>query len=178
MRRLGLMLPIVALAACGGGTETKNKATAATSLEPGLYQVTAEVTAFRAADSGAPRIDTPVGTRSERSVCVGAGAIPADLFADEGFTCQADPNAYTSGGSINMTTRCAGRGLTGDITYSINGSFTADSFEAERNLTTRLSGDGDVVINSRVQGRRTGACTPGADAGNSAAPGNASSPAR
>jgi hypothetical protein len=174
--RILFLVPIVALAACGGG-ETKNQGKAkAQSLEPGQYEVTAEVTQFRAADEGTPKIDTPVGTRTTRSVCVPAGGtLPPDLFADEGFACESAGSSYARGGTMNLQTRCTREGLSGSTSYSVNGTFEAQSFEAERQLSTLLNGDGDVVVTSRVQGRRTGECTPGAaPAGNGAAPKGAS----
>jgi hypothetical protein len=162
-------LPVLTLAACGGGeTENKTKARAA-GLTPGQYEVTAEVTQFRKADEGTPKINTPQGTRTTRSVCVTDGAkLPPDLFADEGFACENAGNAFASGGTLNLNLRCRRPGLSGSVGYSVSGSFEEDSFEVDRQLATQLSTDGDVVVSSRVQGRRTGECTP-APAGNSAA---------
>lgn len=169
MNRWLMVAPVVALAACGGGEQNQSKAKSADALQPGQYEVAAEVTQFRQADEGTPKLDTPVGTRTTRSVCL-AGARPGpDLFADEGFACQSDGSEYVRGGTVNMTLRCTREGWQGGANYSVNGTFEADSFEAERRLTTALTGDGDVVVTARLQGRRTGECTA-APAGNSAAP--------
>jgi hypothetical protein len=153
------LVPVLALAACGGG-ESQNKAKANAALQPGQYEVTAEVTQFRKADQGTPKVDTPVGTRTTRSVCL-AGAVDAaaDLFADEGFTCQTNSGAYARNSMLNLSTSCTREGLQGQIGYSISGSYDAQSFQADRTLATALSTDGDVVIISRLQGRRTGECS-------------------
>lgn len=156
-------IPLLALAACGGaGADNKAKAPAAAdSLQPGQYEVTAEVTDFRSADDGRPKIDTPKGTRSTRSVCVAGGSgLPADLFADQGFECRDAGQGFASGGTINSSFSCGRYGLpTGEIGVSVSGTFGADSFEVQRQLITKFTTDGDVVIATRLQGRRTGECS-------------------
>jgi hypothetical protein len=153
------LVPVLVLAACGGDSGNKAKS-ANTALQPGQYEVTAEVTQFRKADQGTPKVDTPVGTRTTRSVCL-AGTIDTapDLFSDEGFVCQMNSGAYARNGILNLTTSCSKTGLEGQLGYSISGSYDAQSFQADRTMTTALSTDGDVVIASRIQGRRTGECS-------------------
>src|SRR5687768_7009046 len=68
-------IPLVALAACGGAEENKAKGKADT-MQPGQYEVTAEVTNFRAADKGTPKINTKQGDSTTRSVCLTEGASP------------------------------------------------------------------------------------------------------
>lgn len=156
------LVPVLALAACGGQSENKAKAGAQT-LEAGQYEVTAVVTQFRQADEGEPKINMPKDSRTTRSVCLPpGGALPPDLFADEGMTCQDVSASYARNGVLNVGLRCSKPGLSGDIAYSVNGSFEAQSFRADRQMTTTLTTDGDVVVASRVEGRRTGACTPAA----------------
>lgn len=171
MKRMILWaLPLAALAGCGDGTaDNKGKAARVESLRAGQYEVTAEVTSFRATDKGTPKIDTKQGTTTTRSVCVSDGAnLPPDLFADEGFTCRNAANTFSRGGSLNVNLQCDRAGLSGAMGYSVEGTFTADTFEARRQLTTRLSTDGDVVIASTLRGRRTGDCAPaGGDKGKS-----------
>lgn len=154
-------VPLVVLAACGGGAEVANKGKAkAESLQPGQYEVTAEVTAFKAADKGTPKIDTKQGSSTTRSVCVtGAAALPTDLFADEGFVCRNAGTMFARGGTLSASLECTRAGLTGAMGYAVSGTFGADSFEAERQLKTRLSTDGDVEVTSTLRGRRTGECT-------------------
>jgi hypothetical protein len=169
MRSLYLV-PVLALAACGGGSENKAKAGAET-LAPGQYEVTAVVTQFQQKDEGTPKINMPKDTRVTRSVCVPAGGVlPPDLFADEGVNCQDASASYARNGVINVGLRCTRPDLSGGLAYSVNGSFDAQSFRAQRQLTTTLSTDGDVVIAAQVEGRRTGDCTaaPAAAGGNAA----------
>jgi hypothetical protein len=171
MKRVIYLAPLLALAACGGEAENKTKAASAQAIVPGQYEVTAEVREFRQTDQGTPRINAPVGTRTTRSVCVPAGgAIVPDLFADEGMNCQVGSSDYVRGGTINLTLRCTRPGTEGNINYALSGTFDAESFQADRELTSLFVGEGDVMIYTRVQGRRTGECTPGAPAGNSPAP--------
>ena len=164
------VVPVLLLAACGGQTENKAKAGAAT-LEPGQYEVTSVVTQFSQADEGKAKIDTPQGTRTTRSVCVPPGeGLPPQLFADEGMNCEDASASYARSGVINVGLRCTHPDLQGGIGYSVNGSFDAQSFKADKQLTTSLTTDGDVVVTSQVEGRRTGECSaaPAADAGNAA----------
>lgn len=165
-------IPLVALAACGDGA-TENKAKGkAERLQPGQYEVTAEVTNFKAADQGKPKIETKQGDSTTRSVCVPEGAAPpAELFTDEGFTCRSGGDLRVRNGSINANLDCTGTGLSGQVGYAVTGTFDGESFEAERQLKTRLTTDGDVEIASTIRGRRTGECTaaPAAPAGSNSA---------
>jgi len=174
-KSLVVMIPLAAaLTACGGGggDAPKNKAAEkASALQPGQYEVTSEVTNFRASDDGPPKINTPQGTSATRSVCVADGAAPPpNLVADEGFDCQDSSPPIFRGGTLSVSLTCRRPGLQGDVGYTVNGSFQADSFEAERQLVSRFPGMGDVIIASTVRGRRTGECSA-ATAGN--AQGNA-----
>ncbi len=154
-------MPALALAACGGSDGEGNKAKGgAQSLQAGQYEVSAEVTQFRAADKGTPKIDTQPGTRTTRSVCVTDGAnLPPALFADEGFDCRNAGTGFARGGTLNINLSCRRAGLPGEVGYTVTGSYQADSFEVERQLTSSFTTDGDVVIGSTVRGRRTGDCT-------------------
>ncbi|MDQ8758061.1 DUF3617 family protein [Sphingosinicella sp. LHD-64] len=165
MRKLAC-IPLLFVAACGDGEAEKNAAAPATaaSLAAGQWELTSEVTAFRAADGGAPRIDTPVGTRATQSVCVGAGQPPIEFFAGDGFTCTTGAS-YIRNGRMNVTASCTRDGLEGSIQIMADGTFQADSAEFNRNIGTMLSTDGDVEITARVDGRRTGDCTPGTESG-------------
>lgn len=170
MTRVMAAASVMALAACGGGEENKAKSRA-DALQPGQYEVTADVTSFRSADEGAPKIETPQGTRTARSVCVTNGASPPpDLFADEGISCTPSGNPYLRGGTINLNLDCERAGLSGDLAYSVSGTFDAQSFEVQRQLATRFASDGDVVVGSTVRGRRTGECAAAPAQANAAAP--------
>ena len=168
MRRIACTMVLI-LAACGGGGTEKKAATKAASLAAGQWQLTAEVTAFRKADQGPPQLNTPVGTRTTESVCVGAGRPPATLFSGADYECRYG-NYYARRGRMNVTMLCRREGLTGDIPITSDGTFQADSLEYVRDLRTSLSGSGDVQITSRVTGRRTGECPPEPAGDNASAP--------
>lgn len=173
MRYLGFaaLAAVTTLTACGGEAENNTKAAAANELRPGQYEVVAEATQFSQEDEGTAAFNLAVGTRETRSICLGE-SVTGDVFAAEGMTCQPDAGAYIRGGSINATYRCTAEGRTGEIGMNVNGSFTAEGFEATRNIRTNFSGDGDVVAGANLTGRRTGDCTPAAAGGNEAAPAN------
>lgn len=159
-------MPLLFAAACGSGGEAeKNEARPkAANLAAGLWELTSEVTALESLDQGRARIDTPVGTRTTASVCVGSGRPPSAFFAGEGYRCSYD-NYYVRNGRLNVTMRCSREGLSGSVSMLADGRFEADSLEYERELSTALSSDGDVRIASRVTGRRTGDCPADGDQG-------------
>ena len=170
MRYLGFVA-LAGLAACGGAGDNETKAAAAETLRAGQYEVTAEVTQFRQADAGEAAINMAVGTREVRSVCIGDTA-PPELFAAEGQTCRRGSSDYMRSGTISSTYSCTIEGRQGEIAATISGTFTDDGFEVTRNLRSAFVGQGDVVADARLTGRRTGDCTPGAEGGNMAAPAN------
>jgi hypothetical protein len=170
MRYLGLVA-LAALAGCGSGGENETKAAAPDTIPAGQYEVTAETTQFSQADEGEAALNMAVGTREVRSVCIGDTASP-DLFAAEGMTCRQGSSDYIRSGTISSTYSCTVEGREGGAALTISGTFTADGFQATRNLRTTFEGPGDVTAAANLTGRRTGDCTPGADAGNSAAPAN------
>ena len=171
MRYLGLV-PLAALAACGGGGgENETKAAAADALRAGQYEVTAEATQFRQADEGEAAINMAVGTREVRSVCIGDTA-PPELFAAEGMTCRRGTSDYMRSGTISSTYSCTVEGREGSVALTVSGTYGEDSFEATRNLRSAFVGQGDVVADARLTGRRTGDCTPAPEGGNTVAPAN------
>ncbi|MBV9882097.1 MAG: DUF3617 family protein [Sphingomonadaceae bacterium] len=161
MRALAL-LAVLPLAASCGDDPVENKAAAVVAApSPGQWELTSQVTRFTQADHGRPKIDTPVGTRATQSVCVAAGQqLPAALFAGDNLTCSYSAY-YVRNGIANATLNCRREGLNGDIAMNSSGHFQADSIDLHRSIRTILQGDGDVLIESDVTGRRTGAtCTP------------------
>ena len=170
MRYLGFV-PLAALAACGGGAGNETKAAAPDALRAGQYEVTAEATQFRQADSGEAAMNMATGWREVRSVCIG-DTTPADLFAANGLNCQRGTSEYMRSGTISSTYRCTVEGRQGEAALTISGTFTDDGFEVTRNLRTAFTGQGDVVADATLTGRRTGDCTRGAEGGNASAPAN------
>ena len=158
MRALAV-IPFILAASCGE-TPAENKAQPAPAqLSAGLWELTSEVTALTKADSEAPRINTPAGTRATNSVCVRDGhQVPSAFFAGEGYRCTYG-TYYARNGRLNVTLSCRRDGLAGDITMAAEGTYQGDSVTFTRNLRTNLTTEGDAVIDSRVTGRRTGDCT-------------------
>ena len=162
MRRLAL-LALLTVTGCGDDSP-QNKAAAAgpTAIAPGQWELTSEVTRFTQADHGAPRINTPVGTRTTANICVGAGAQqPTAFYSGDNFNCTYG-TYYARNGMINLTLQCTRPGLTGQIPMTIDGTFQGSTIDYHRNLRTVLTTDGDVEIDTHVTGRRTGDCTPAA----------------
>jgi hypothetical protein len=168
MRYISL-IALLSLAACGGGEAEKEKSTgSAARPAAGQWELTSEVTAFRTVDGGAPKIDTPVGTRATETVCVGAGQqLPTAAFSGENYRCNYE-NYYVRNGRINVTMQCVRDDLSGGIPMTVDGSFEENSITYTRNLRTVLATDGDVEITARVTARRTGECAPEPADGNQA----------
>ena len=162
--RVIALAPLLVLAACSeGAAPTKEDAEAprAEQLSAGQWEMTTEVTGLTQRDKGAPAIKTPVGSRSTVSSCVAEADVkkpqPA-LFASERSECSYR-DFYMSGGRFNATLGCSRAGLGGTIATNVNGSFTATTFEGNATSETSLSGGGDVRIDAKLTGRRTGDCT-------------------
>ena len=161
MRALAL-IPVLFIAACGE-TQVADKAAAPAAAEapsPGQWELSAEVTRFRQTDTGAPMINAPVGTRTTERFCVGAGELPAEMFAGEGYRCRRTSD-YVHGGRLNLSLTCQRDGLSGNVLVTANGTFEEATMEFTRNLRTVLATNGDVEIDARVTGRRVGDCPAG-----------------
>lgn len=163
MRALAL-IPLLIVAACGEAGTSRNeaapKAAKASSIAAGQWELTAEVTGFEAADEGAPKINTPVGTRTTETVCVGAEARPpVELFSGPGYDCSYG-EYYLRNGRANITLNCRREGTSGQIPVTVDGQIRDSEIELTRNVQTYFTTDGDVRIESRVTGRRSGDCAP------------------
>jgi hypothetical protein len=172
--RLLMLVPLAALAACGGGdTEQKAKAKAGPAVMPaGQWESTLEVTNFRRTDEGEPKLNMPNGTRTTGAGCVPGGADarpPLELFAGPDFeNCRWAENFYQRNGRLVSSGTCERDGV-GEVEVTISADYTEDGFEGTAEMLTRLVSDGDVQLGARIQGRRTsGQCTPEAEGGNQA----------
>ena len=158
------LTPLLILAACSEGEapqKAETEAPAATQLGAGQWEMTSEVTDVTQRDNSPPAIKSPEGSKTTTSTCVAEADAkkpqPA-LLAPEGFDCTYR-DIYMGSGRINATFACKSAGLSGNIATVVNGSYTADTFEGTSVTETQLSGAGDVRIQSKLTGRRTGACT-------------------
>jgi hypothetical protein len=174
--RIVLIVPLcLAAAACSGGDDGANQAAAAPATLPaGTWQADFEVTGFRTADQTIPALKAKAGDKEKASSCVPEAqrSRPApELFAGAGYACTYQ-NSYIKDGMINATIQCTRPELKGQINMAVEGSYTADSFEAKVDSTSYLPGPGNFTMGRKVKGKLTpGACQPapaGAD-GNAAA---------
>jgi hypothetical protein len=164
MRALAL-IPIVFAAGCGEAPAENKAEAVAAALAPGQWELSTEVTGFRNSGHGNPPINTPVGTRATQSLCVAAGPqLQSAFFAGDGYRCSYG-TYYARNGRVNLTMGCSREGFDGGVTITAEGSFQANSVEFRRHLAARLAGGGDLAIDARVTGRRTGECVPGSDDG-------------
>ena len=162
MRAL-LLLSLTALAACSEAEQPKQEAPApAAQLAAGQWEVTSEVTRFKESDAGPPAIRAKAGDKTTDTACIAEGQgkqpPPALFLGAKSGTCEYR-NSYLSGGRMNASIACKRPGLSGDVLTSLDGNYTADSFEGTLDTSTYLSTNGDVAIGSKISGRRTGACT-------------------
>ena len=162
--RFTALAPFLILAACSeGAAPTKQEAEAppAEQLSAGQWEMTIEVTKLTQRDKGAPAIKTPEGSRETVSSCVVETDVkkpqPA-LFVPEGSECSYR-DIYMSGGRLNATLACSRADLGGTMATNVNGSFTATTFEGNTTTETSLPGDGDVRVDAKLTGRRTGDCS-------------------
>jgi hypothetical protein len=168
--RLLVLVPLAALAACGGEGEQKAKAAPPVqALQAGQWEMTYEVSNFRQADEGRPRLNMPVGTRGSAAACVGESETtrpPMGVFAGSEFeNCEWGENYYMRNGRLVSSGLCRRDGV-GQVEVTISADFTATTFQGTAEMLTRLPTDGDVVLATRINGRRTGACTAAAADGN------------
>lgn len=162
MRNL-LFVPILLAAGCSEAPAPKQEpeAQAAAPIQAGQWEMTHETVSLTQRDKAAPAIKTEKGARTSTSICVAEADVKKpqpQLFTPEGYDCSYR-DSYFSGGRINATLACTRSGLSGDIGLLVNGSSTADTIDATVITETRLYTDGDVRIETKLTGKRTGACT-------------------
>jgi hypothetical protein len=169
MRSLLLLPFCLAAAACSGGGEEANNQTAAAkpaTVPAGQYATDYEVTAFRSTDKQAPAVKAKVGDKSQGGGCVTAGSVPPpELFAGKDYKCSYKYN-YIRDGMLNASLGCTLAGTPGEVTMTVEGSYTATGFDAVLETNTFFPGTGDFAMSRKVNGRLTGpTCTPAAAEG-------------
>lgn len=163
MRFLAL-IPLLALAACGGEATQDQTAQNGTDLQPGQWETTVKITQFRPVENnGEPAFTVEEGSSSTASVCVGEDQVkrpPPALFAGEMAEGCDYRNFYMSRGRINVSLACERNGASGDIVMTVNGTNTDSTIEATLDLATYLP-SGNVSMAAEVASRRTGDCVAG-----------------
>ena len=166
MRMLALV-PLLLVAACSEQADADQKGAAAAKkamqFSAGQWETTAQYTAVKVTEGTTPGIEAAVNTPLAGAGCVGEAEAkkpkPA-LFAAEGDSCSYQ-NFYMSRGRLTADMRCSREGVPGEIMVSLQGSYTADSFELASDTRTILAGPGDIEAAGTITGRRTGpTCTP------------------
>ncbi len=145
-----------------GCSEPQQKAPAAleapAALPAGLWRTASEVSQYKTMDAGAPIIAAKVGDRSTSETCVAAGEgkkpKPA-LFGASRGECGYS-NFYLGNGTMSGTIEC--KSPQGPIMHMMNGSYTADTFEASVDTASYLTSDGDVTLTTKLSGTRAGDC--------------------
>ena len=104
------------LAACGGEPAAPVKEEAAQALQPGLYEVSSEVTSLASTDNTTPATKAKQGDKSVIKACVSADGKPApELFAEaEGDKCEMK-NSYVRNGRLSAQMSCKREGMSGEV---------------------------------------------------------------
>lgn len=159
MRSL-VLLPLIALAACGGEPEEKTAPVAASTMSAGQWTLASEVTSVDSLDKTEPAIKAAVGDKSEAAACLAEGDVakpqPAVFVGEDAGTCNYE-NFYMSRGRLNATLGCKKDGIDGDIQVSLEGTYTGDSFDVTARTQTYLPGPGDVAIGRKIKGMKSSA---------------------
>ena len=132
------------------------------ALQPGEYEVTAKVDALRSTDKTTPATRSKVDATTTTRICVAAdGALDQATFVEAGETCTGADN-YMRGGRMSLQYKCLRGGE--QLTQTVDGSFTADSFTGKVMTATYFQGSGDYEMTRTMTAKRVGDC-PAAPAG-------------
>ena len=156
------------LAACSDSApEPKPAKVRVDALKPGEYEVTAKVDALRSTDKTTPSTQSTVDAARTTRICVPAdGALDPATFAEAGEKCTGSDN-YMSGGRMSLQYKCLRAGE--QVTQTVDGSFTADSFTGKVMTATYFQGSGDYEMTRTMTAKRVGECSAaGAPAENKA----------
>jgi len=147
------------LAACSDSApEAKPEKVRANALEAGEYEVTAKVDSIRSTDKTTPATRSKVADAAKVArVCVPAdGALDPATFAEAGEKCTGADN-YMRGGRMSLQYKCLRDGE--QVTQTVDGSFTADSFTGKVMTATYFQGSGDYEMTRTLTAKRVGDCS-------------------
>ena len=150
------------LAACSDDAPTENKAEAkANALQPGEYEFTAVVDSVRSTDNTTPATNLKVAAQGEETekvrMCVAEdGAIDPMIFAEASDKCTPS-SSYMRGGRMSLQFNCS-RANRGNLTQTVDGTFTATSFETKVITSSYFAGPGDYAMTRTLTGTRVGDC--------------------
>jgi hypothetical protein len=153
--------------ASGGpaGATASGPAAEGLKLRPGYYE-----TETQSAISGLPpQLAKALGAEKKTGRhCISpkeANRPSADLFGGKKQPgCQSKDVAY-AGGRIHGVLACAGKGHEGGgvATITLDGTYTADSYEVRSHIVTRAGGGQSMTIDSRATAHRVGDCPAGSE---------------
>lgn len=164
MRTIVLGLACVSLLGACSEEEapTENAVEAkADALQPGEYEFTVVVDSVRSTDNTTPATNLKVAAAGEETekvrLCVAKdGAIDPLIFAEAGDQCTPS-SSYMRGGRMSLQFNC-NRAKRGQLTQTVDGNFTANSFEAKVMTSSYFAGDGDYAMTRTISGTRVGDC--------------------
>jgi hypothetical protein len=156
----GIILNVAALgllAACSDDAPPAKPAKVrADALKPGEYEVTATVDVLRSTDKTTPATKSKAGATQTARICVPAdGALDPATFAEAGENCTASDN-YMRGGRMSLQYKCLRGGE--QVTQTVDGSFTADSFTGKVMTATYFQGSGDYEMTRTMTAKHVGDC--------------------
>ena len=148
------------LAGCSDEAPPKPPEAAASQLKPGEYELSATVDSIRSTDQSPPATKSAAGAPvSVTRICIPAnGTIEPAAFVEAGEACVAS-DRYMSRGRLSLQFKCT-RPAAGQLTQTVDGSFTADSFTAKLFTASYFAGVGDYELRRSVTARRVGECPP------------------
>ena len=131
------------------------------ALTPGEYEASWTVTQLGSTDESTPATAVAEDATGTTRACVAEGGeIAPALFAEAGDECSAT-SSFVRNGRISLQLECRRPDQQGQVLQSVNGTTTAEGFEAEVSTTTYFSGEGDYEMTRTVTGRRVGDCPAG-----------------
>lgn len=163
MRHWSGIAAIVLIAASGGSGHREASAggepSAATSIQPGEWEMTTTIVRMRVAE---PTADLPVPPPHTARVCITPeqAASPGQDFTDrDGCTGQ---NHWGADGRIEISLRCPTP--QGAVQVRIAGRHSATSVELDQKVITHWEGSA-LEMDARIAGRRIGTCRAAAQGG-------------
>lgn len=157
MKQVIMIAALVALGGCGGEPPAPPVEEKAKALSPGEYEIAGEVTVLRSTDKSTPATSAKMGDKATSRACVAAdGTLDPKMFVEAGDKCSMQ-NDYMRGGRMSIQYSCSRKGR-GNLYPSVDGNFTADSFEALVVSGSQFSGDGDYSMTRKLSAKRVGDC--------------------
>ena len=164
MRRLLVIAPMLALAACGGEAPVANEAEAKPATLPaGEWEIASTVETLRSTDNTTPATALRQGETTTSKVCIGEQGGKPDLAAllPESDECTAT-TVYARNGRVSAAYTCRRASDPGQVMPAMDGNYTADTLEMVVTTGTYFSGTGDYALTQKLNGKRLGDC-PAAD---------------